>query len=101
MATAWTDLREYVGATDDHQAFLETCLETATALVTAYIGETEVPEAVVDSALLEVSSKLFARRGSPNLQAMGETFGSGGVLVAKDPMVTAYPILNRYVVAGL
>ena len=101
MATSWTDLRDYVGAISDDEDFLTTCHTTATALVSAYVGTTEVPEAVIDSAVLEVGSKLFARRQAPNLHAMGETFGASGVLVAKDPMVTAYPILNRYVTAGI
>lgn len=105
MATAWTDLREYVGGLATDEAYLKTCLATATALVTSYIGaplaETDVPEDVVDSALLEVGSKLFARQQAPTTHAMGDTLGGGGMLVAKDPMVTAYPILNRFIVAGL
>ena len=99
--TTWTDLRDYVGAADVDEAFLTTCLGTAEALVAEYVDEAEVPADVVASAVLEVGSKLFARRQAPNLHAMGDTLGASGALVAKDPLVTAYPILNRYVTAGL
>lgn len=98
MAVAWTDLREYVGAPDSEQPYLETCLETATSLVTAYIGTAEVPANVLDSALLEVGAKLYARKGSTGGYTAGETTAAPSVLVARDPMVTVYPTLNPFLV---
>ena len=107
MTLTWTDLKDYVGALDDDEAHLTVCLDTATSLVAQYVGDVDegdpypVPEDVLASVVLEVGSKLFARRGSPNLHTMGDTLAAGGTLVAKDPLVTVYPILNRYIVAGL
>lgn len=97
----WTDLQDYVGASASDKQYLETCLATATALVDTHIGDAEVPDDVRESVLLEVGSKLYARRGAPAGFTGGDTVTTPGVLVAKDPMVTVYPILARYVVAGL
>lgn len=102
MAITWTDLQAHVGSHDpDEQPFLETCVETATALVNAHIGDAEVPVEVLDSALLEVGSKLYGRKGSTHAYSGGDTVNSPSVLVAKDPMVTAYPLLAKFVVVGL
>lgn len=101
MATAWTDLQQYVNDQGTaSEAFITECLTTATALVTTYVGSATVPEAVLKSATLEVGSKLYQRRNAPNGTYDDPALGSSP-LVARDPMITAYPMLNRYLVAGI
>lgn len=99
--TTWTDLQHYV---NDHgtasEEFLRTCLDTATTLVDTYIGSATVPAAVKESAVLEVGSKLYQRRNAPDGSYSDPTL-TPTPMVARDPMVTAYPILNRYIVAGI
>ena len=97
----WTDLQQYVNDKGSaSQEFLTQCLTTAVDLVTAYVGDRVVPVSVLRSATLEVGSKVYERRNS----GAGDPYGdpSGGTrLAAKDPLVTAYPLLNRYLVAGI
>lgn len=101
MALAWTDLQDYVNDRGSaSQSFLTECLTTATALVATYLGGATVPEGVVRSATLEVASKLYQRRNAPNGTYDDPALGSSP-LVARDPMITAYPMLNRYLVAGI
>lgn len=98
---AWTDLKDYVGAPDSDDAFVETCYTNASSMVTVYIGETEVPANIVTRAVLEVGSELYHRRSAPNGVAQFSTFDGSPIRIARDPMVGAYPILNRYVGLGV
>jgi len=98
---AWTDLKDYVGAPDSDDAFVETCFDNASSMVTVYIGETEVPENIFTRAVLEVGSELYHRRSAPNGIAQFSTFDGAPIRVARDPMVGAYPILNRFVGLGV
>jgi hypothetical protein len=103
MAVAWTDLQKYVGALPGDEDTLTQCLDAAEQLVTDHVGGADalatVPETVRDEVLLEVGSKLWARRTAPYV-TVGETAG-GGPIPARDPLVTVYPILAKYVATGL
>lgn len=99
--TTWTDLQHYVNDLGtSSQTFLEECVRTATALVDTYIGAAVVPADVKKAAVLEVGSKLYQRRNAPDGSYSDPTL-TPAPLAARDPMVTAYPILNRYIVAGI
>lgn len=96
-----TDLQEYVGAPDSDAAFVEQCWDEATALVNQYVGDETIPVAVLDRAFLEVGSELYHRRQAPNGIAQFASMDGSPVRVARDPMVGAYPILNRFMVVGI
>lgn len=91
-------LRDYVGTTDD--PFVDQCWDEALALVTAYVGSAVVPQVILDRATLEVGSELFHRRNAPNGVAQFASLDGAPIRVARDPMLGAYPILNRYLVVG-
>lgn len=96
------DLRRYVNASAADDDFLSDLVDAATALVDTYTGETTIPAAVVQQAYLETGAKLYQRRNAP-MGDYGEAGGYGGQmrLAPKDPMITAYPLLNRYMVKGI
>lgn len=98
---AWTDLKNYVGAPDSDDAFVETCFDDASSMVSAFVGQTYVPNNVVTRATLEVGSELYHRRSAPNGIAQFSTFDGSPIRVARDPMIGAYPLLNRYVGLGV
>lgn len=96
-----TQLRAYVNAPSADDSFLADLVETATDLVQNYVGAADVPDSVLKQSALEVGAKLYQRRNAP-MGDYGEAGGYGGTLLApKDPMVTAYPLLNRFMVKGL
>jgi len=120
------DLAQYVGAPDTDTTFVGQCWDESVALVNAYIeGSTVVntgaqsltevvdpltgdvlnnvsmlPAEVVDRAYLEVGSELYHRRNAPNGIAQFSSFDGNAMRVARDPMVAAYPLLQRYLVVG-
>lgn len=74
--------------------------EEANTLVSGYIGTHAVPQAVAHRAALEVASELHHRRNAPNGIAQFATPDGSPVRVARDPMLGAYPLLNRYLPGG-
>jgi hypothetical protein len=98
---AWTDLKNYVGAPDSDDVFVETCYDDASSIVLRFIGQTFVPVNIVTRATLEVGSELYHRRSAPNGIAQFSTFDGTPIRVARDPMIGAYPLLNRYVGLGV
>lgn len=95
-----TDLQEYVGAPDSDAAYVEQCWDEATSLVSIYVGDVEIPIAILDRASLEVGSELYHRRQAPNGIAQFSSMDGTPVRVARDPMLGAYPLLNRYIGLG-
>ena len=95
MAMTWNNLKAYVNSASADDTFVEQCWDEATTLVNAYIRDRDVPNDVFDRARLEVGQELFNRRSAPNGIAQFATFdGTQTQLVARDPMVGAYPLLN-------
>ena len=96
------DLKAYVGSTaavDD--SFVESCWDEASELVAAYVGGTVVPGFVMDRAILEVGAELFHRRSAPGgITQFATLEGPSPVRMARDPMLGAYPILDRYLPGG-
>ncbi|GMA34738.1 hypothetical protein [Demequina litorisediminis] len=95
-----TDLLVYVNAGDSDLPFITECHAEATDLVAVYVGDAEVPETVLGRAVKEVGAELFHRRSTKNGVAQFATPDAQPIRVARDPMVAAYPILNRYVGGG-
>jgi len=56
----------------------------------------------LDNAYLQVGSELFHRRNAPSgIAQFSSLDGTSPVRVAKDPMTSVYPLLNRWVVNGV
>lgn len=92
-----TALIEYVGGSEaeDAEFAAEKWAEAAT-LVRDYVGGAQVPDEVLHGAVLEVGSKLWGRRAASGSEAQFDTLTAGPVLPARDPLVTVYATLNRY-----
>ncbi|MST49493.1 hypothetical protein [Mobiluncus porci] len=64
-------------------------------------GET-VPGAILNRAILEVASELWARRSAPGgILAQYADLGAAPVRLARDPMLGARPLLAPYLKAGM
>ncbi len=101
----YTNLQSYVGAPDSDATYVEECFDEATALVEAYIGTIDpvsaIPTIIVERATLEVGSELYHRRQAPNGVAQFSTIDGSPIRVARDPMLGAYPLLQRYLGLGI
>lgn len=102
MTATVEQLALYTGAGPSDSAYVSECLTEALALVSRFVGSATVPEAVIDRAVIEVGSELFHRRQAPNGIAQFATAdGSSAIRVARDPMVSAYPILTPWTGVGV
>lgn len=100
MSVTLAKFQAYVGT--DETEFPQECLTAGLALVEGFIGSvTTVPASVKDQATLITSSELFHRRSAPNGVAQFASFDGSPVRVAKDPLNAVYPLLLRYVGAGV
>lgn len=97
------ELLVYVGAGETDAAFAADKYAEAYSLVVAYLGDDLilVPEVALRQAALEVGSKLWARRRAPEGAAQYTTIDSTPMPTPRDPLVTVYPTLRRYMRAGL
>jgi len=91
----WTDLKAYVGASANDDAYVEECWDTAKDLVANYIVSAKVPVGVLKRCYLEVGSELFHRRNAPMGVAQYATYDGAPLNTARDPLVGVYPLLNR------
>lgn len=103
MTTITTDAKQlaaYVNTTPD--SFIDECLSEATALVSKHVGDSTVPTAVLDRAVLEVGADLYHRRKARNGVTAFEG-GDGGepVRISRNPMLSAYPILRPFLRPGI
>ena len=93
----------YVGgrpSADD--AFAGRKYDEAHAILTGYLDAEahRVPAAVFNEQVLEVASKLWARKGAPNGQANYGTLDGTPMPAPRDPMVTTYPVLAPFLSGG-
>lgn len=105
MATPQAEaLIAYVGGivgTDG--ALAESAYEQASALVAEYVGTdalATIPAAILDGAILEVGSKLWARRNAPMGTIQVDTIDGTPIPTPRDPMTTVYPVLDRFLPGG-
>ncbi len=97
MAVTLSEFMQYVG-TDDSGAFPQSCLTAANAHVGNYIGDIDtVPAEIHDQSILICASELYHRRSAPNGIAQFASMDGQPVRVARDPMTSVYPLLQRYV----
>lgn len=116
-------MRAYIGAEASDDVWTIECLNAAVELIAKHLGLTstqvtpdpvgevtpppyftintgQVPATVLDSAIKDVGSRLFARRAAPNGVAM--YVGEGGTPrpASRDPLQGVYPMLAEYRTAG-
>lgn len=101
MATTWTDLQAFVGADDSEEAFVTSCHDEADALVTGFIGTNTVPAVIKDRCVLNVGAELYHSKNAPNGIAQFSQTPEAPIRIARDPMVSAYPLLRQFMVVGL
>ena len=96
-------LLDYVGGNLSDLEYVGKCLVQAIMLVNAYCIRTPlIPQEILDNAYLQVGSELFHRRNAPSgIAQFSSLDGTSPVRVAKDPMTSVYPLLNRWVVSGV
>ena len=94
----WTDLKAYVGASSNDDAYVEECWDTSKDLVASYIASTKVPVGVLKRCYLEVGSELFHRRSAPMGISQYSAYDGAPIRIARDPLAGVYPLLNRYMV---
>lgn len=94
----WEDLKAYVGASVDDDAFVEDCWKTAQDLVASYVKSNKIPPNVLKRVYLEVGSELFQRRNAPLGVSQYATADGAPARIARDPLAGVYPLLNRYMV---
>lgn len=94
-------LLAYVGADERDATYAGECVETAIALVDKHIGTADVPPAIRRRAILEAGSELFHRKNAPNgISQFATPDGMSPVRVARDPMLSVYPLLAEFVGMG-
>jgi hypothetical protein len=97
-----TDLRDTVNglaATDD--TYLEKVLAAAQARVSKYVGDHDVPSAVLDDAVRQCASELHARLSAPGGVAGFSSIDGGVIRVSADAMKPVYPMLDPWVPRGI
>lgn len=96
-----TALIAYVGASASDATFAGQKVDEAWALVRRHMGDyaSQVPAAIQQSAMYECAAKLWARKGAPNGQDSYLMDGTP-MPIPRDPMVTAYPILDPFLPGG-
>jgi hypothetical protein len=92
----WEDLKAYVGASENDDAYVEECWNTAKDLIASYVQSSTIPANVLKRAYLEVGSELFHRRSAPMGVSQYATYDGTPIRIARDPLIGVYPLLNRY-----
>ena len=108
-------LRQEVGASASDDALLQRCLDLAIVLVEHHVDDStaadetpiEIPETVLERAIMVTAAEAFAQRNAPN-GVLNQQYSAGdGDLVAApirigaDPMRPAYPLLDKYLIPAV
>lgn len=80
--------------------FIESCLDTAIALVNAHVGTEILPEPVLTRAYIELGSELYNRKQAPNGISQFAAADGSAIRVARDPMTAVYPLLAPFLPGG-
>lgn len=98
-----TSLATYVGAKNPDDPFAEQCWSEAVALVNRRCGKdlAAVPDGVLDRAYLEVGAELYHRRATKNGAAQFAVPDAQPIRIARDPLVSAYPLIDPYLGPGI
>lgn len=101
-AEDWEALREFVGAPNSDDAFVEACWGEALELVDKAIGSvTTVPDAIHNRAVLECGSELYHRRSAPLGISQFASVDGSAVRISRDPMVGAIRVLKPFLPFGV
>jgi hypothetical protein len=92
----WEDLKNYVGASDNDDAYVQECWNIARDLIASYIQSTVIPPQVLRRAYMEAGSELYHRRNAPMGISQYATYDGNPIRIARDPLIGVYPLLNRY-----
>lgn len=95
------EVRSYVGASVTDEPFIAEKIAEAQAIITKYVGNTDVPHSVMESCVTQVAAELFHRRQAPNGIAQFSSLDGTPQRIANDPMSSVYKILGRYVTQGV
>ncbi len=95
------EVRTYCGAPMADDVFLTGLLAEAQALITAYIRDTRIPESVMDNCVTQVTRELWFRRDAPAGITQFASMDGVGLRVSTDPLISVYPLLDRYVQRGV
>ncbi len=101
MTVGVSDLREYVGASVSDDTFLATCLGQAVELIEIYAGDQLIPDSILDGCYLTVGSEIYQRRNAPSGITNFASPDGSAIRLARDPLTSVYPILDRFVIGGL
>lgn len=92
--------RAYLRCTGTDQELMPV-YDAARLLVAQYVGSRDVPAEILVLAAHKVGSELWASRDAVGGIVTGYTDMTGGLRLARDPMVAARPILAPYVGLGI
>jgi hypothetical protein len=99
------DLEWYVQASGDDAPYAKESEGVARQMVIDFIGGEsnpfDVPDAVVERAVLEVGADIYYRKASKNGLVTMQGVDPQLFRINRDPMASAYPLLRRYLVMGL
>lgn len=85
-----------------NDAYVASCWATAVALVTERVGGAVVPPLVLERATLEVGAELVYRKQAPSgFTQFATPDGANPQRIARDPFVSAWPLLAPYVGLGI
>lgn len=90
------------GGSQHTEALTDVWTEAA-ALVDKYVGTARdaVPGPIWERAIIETASELYHRRNAPGgVLAQFSELGGSTVRLARDPMLGAYPLLDRWLPGG-
>lgn len=96
----YTDLKNFVGASDMDDAYVEQCWNEAVAHVSTFVGNHDVPSAILNRCFIEAGSELYHRRSAPMGVSQFASFDGSAIRVARDPLQGVYPLLRPYVGLG-
>lgn len=92
-------LRAYLRVNSDEG--LSDAWETADALVTAFVGSSTVPAAVLKQATMKTAAELYHQRSAPQGIAQFADQTGAPVRTARDPLTGAYPLLRPFAGLGI
>ena len=98
MAVTVERLTREISVGPEDYDLIEELLGQAIILVEDYIGDTVIPEPIVDLALIKVVNELWAQYSTP-FRHVQDTYQTdlSPVITSRDPMVPAYMVLRKWV----
>lgn len=100
VAVAVNKLTAYLDTSVDE--YLTDCCTQSIEMVTHYVGKANVPDTVLERAVVEAAAELWHRRGAPNgIKSFADVDGGITYRIARDPLNAVRSILNPYLPLGV